>query len=364
MPTIGDRIRQARVAAGFSQSELAHRAAPLSAMAISKYERGLDTPRPSVILRLAQALNVDPQYFYQPVRVELQDVQYRKRLRHSACERIEERVREELEPYLEVESTFPDGWIRPPLLDQDDGYPVASAEEAEGAAEELRRRWQLGTAAIRNVPESLEDCGIKVVPLEGPAGFEGLSCWANANIPVLVANSRKPWDQQRLDVAHELGELFLRAASGGDRARAIQRFARAFLVPRDAVQRALGSRRTMLHIGELRLLREAYGLSVVGWLRRAYETGVIDAAKHKRLLQRWSAQGVLDDVGTTPREPDRSFRFRLLVYQAESEGFITPIRRAELLREVSEPSRSCPSEAEMRAAAERLCGDRTTLEAK
>ena len=40
---IGERIKRARVAAGLSQREVAERA-ELSAMAVSKFERGLSNP--------------------------------------------------------------------------------------------------------------------------------------------------------------------------------------------------------------------------------------------------------------------------------------------------------------------------------
>jgi transcriptional regulator with XRE-family HTH domain len=65
---IGERIKIARRAAGLSQRALA-KAVGVSAMAISKYERELDTPGSDVLLRLAQALGVKTEYFLRPTTV-------------------------------------------------------------------------------------------------------------------------------------------------------------------------------------------------------------------------------------------------------------------------------------------------------
>ena len=54
----GGRIRQARVARGFSMRALASRVG-VSPAAIAKYEHGESIPRPSVLLRLAREIGVD-----------------------------------------------------------------------------------------------------------------------------------------------------------------------------------------------------------------------------------------------------------------------------------------------------------------
>lgn len=67
---IGERIRQARQASGLSQQALAEKVG-VSAKAISKYERNLDTPSSDILLRLAQALGVRLDYFFRTRNVTL-----------------------------------------------------------------------------------------------------------------------------------------------------------------------------------------------------------------------------------------------------------------------------------------------------
>jgi len=79
---IGERIRQARKAAGLSLRALAGRAG-VTAMAISKYETGKSTPSSRVLLDLSKALGVRTEYFFRPLKIELQEIKHRKHSRAS-----------------------------------------------------------------------------------------------------------------------------------------------------------------------------------------------------------------------------------------------------------------------------------------
>lgn len=75
---IGERIKTARSMAELSQRKLA-KAMGVSAMAISRYERGLDIPSSGVLIRLAQVLDVKVEYFLRPVSVTLTTPSFRRR---------------------------------------------------------------------------------------------------------------------------------------------------------------------------------------------------------------------------------------------------------------------------------------------
>ena len=60
---LGERIKQARMVSGMSTRALAGQAG-ISAQAISKYERNMDTPSSGVLIRLSKALNVKTEYFF------------------------------------------------------------------------------------------------------------------------------------------------------------------------------------------------------------------------------------------------------------------------------------------------------------
>lgn len=62
--SFGQRLRERRIELGMSQAELA-RALGVSLSAVSNYETGQNAMREDVLLRLFQALDVDPNYLYQ-----------------------------------------------------------------------------------------------------------------------------------------------------------------------------------------------------------------------------------------------------------------------------------------------------------
>src|SRR5437660_8694090 len=102
MMSIGERIRGARIMAGKSQRELPYNA-DVSAMAISKYEREMDIPSSSVLLRLSNALGVKIEYFLRPATVILSAPTYRRRTWLPSGEEagILEHVQDWLERYLD-----------------------------------------------------------------------------------------------------------------------------------------------------------------------------------------------------------------------------------------------------------------------
>jgi transcriptional regulator with XRE-family HTH domain len=57
--TIGDRVKRERLRNAWTQAQLAERAG-ITAVAISKIERGEVRPHPSTIAKLAGAFNVRP----------------------------------------------------------------------------------------------------------------------------------------------------------------------------------------------------------------------------------------------------------------------------------------------------------------
>lgn len=132
--TIGERIKQARKANRLSLRALADEA-EISAMAISKYERGLAIPSSAVLLRLARALDVSTDFMLRPISVSIQLQACRKQaaLGVKDLQTIQMRIQEWLERYLEIESFFPDGQ-RPVSLPV---RPIHSLDQVEEWAVEL-----------------------------------------------------------------------------------------------------------------------------------------------------------------------------------------------------------------------------------
>lgn len=327
---IAQRIRQARVAAEMSQRELAKRVG-VSAMAISKYERGMDTPRASVLLRLARALGVETEFFFRETHVQVCAPAYRKRanLTERAQAAVEALVVDYLDKYLYVEGLFPGGRtveFRTPQV-----RPLRTIEDVEEVAESLRDEWGLGRNPIENLTATLEDNGVKVFLLDRKEGFDGFSCWANGSIPVVVCPSGIPGDRQRFTLAHELGHLVLGSFGGNLIEKAAYRFAGGLLAPRAAVFHELGTKRSFLTFEELHILKQKYGLSMQAWTRRARDLGVISESTYRSMCKQFSMLKWRKEEPGDQVPDERPMRFSLLVYQAVAEGLITPSEGALLL---------------------------------
>ena len=328
--SIGERIKVARRAAGLSQRKLAQ-AAGVSAMAISKYERGLDVPSSAVLLRLAQALGVKTEYFLRPVTVSVTAPSYRRR---ASLPRKQEyaiigRVQDWLERYLEVESLFGE-----PLrftLPSDFDRRVATLDDVEKVALALRRQWNLGLGPIESLVEVLEEQGIKVGLVEGPDDFDALTLQANGDIPVIVVKRGVPGDRQRFNLAHELGHLVLEPVGDVDPEKAAYRFAGAFLVPAPTARQELGQRRQTLDLYELHLLKHKYGLSMQAWVYRAKDLGILSQAAAERLIRWFRREGWHRDEPGDPIPPEEPGRMKRLVLRALAEDLISESRAAELL---------------------------------
>lgn len=333
---IGSRIKLARAKAQLSTRELAEMVG-VSPTAISKFERGEAAPRQSTLLRLAKALSVGVEYFFREIKVETVAPAYR---RHSKLgvrlqAAIEATIAETVERYLTAEQLFPEGFFPESELPQ---FPVKRLEEAEQAAVELRKKWDLGSDPVEDLCGQLENRGVKVIAIDGPQGFDGFSCWVNDRIPVIAFNVNAPGDRQRFNLAHELGHLLLGAGHTVDVEKAAHRFAAAFLVPASAASNELGRKRSNLSFDELLLLKQRYGVSIQAWIRRAFDLGIISQQTYSLLCRRLSARGWrTQEPNGIPTEKPR--RLHLLVHQALAEKLITPSFAATLLNEPKAQSR-------------------------
>ena len=337
---LGSRIKQGRLAAGLSLRELAQTVG-LSAMAISKYERDQIKPSSETLLRMTKALGVRTEYFFRRPSIELTEVDFRKHAKLSSQDEAKalEDVREKLERWLELEAVIPASWPNAFALPKGLPAQVSAYEEVEAVAHQVRIAWQLGTGPIGNLVDKMEEEGIKVIltPHDGGKKFDGLVAKANSHT-VIVVGEDWPGDRQRFTLAHELGHLVLhgRLESNLDEERACNRFASAFLVPKQEAIRLLGSSRSWIEPRELYLLKHEWGLSMNGWLYRAQDLDILNKAAARRHWEFFTKQS---EGGTTWREHEPGdayvkecpLRFAQLVYRALAEDLIGESKAAELL---------------------------------
>ena len=335
--SLEERISLARSRSALSLREVADRVG-VSHTTIAKYEKGEMVPSSGVLLALAQALGVKVDYFFRQRTITLEGTRFRKGSRCGKKElaRIQGEVLEYLERYLQVEEILGEPM---PFHNPDIAWAVASLEDIERVAQELREAWQLGLDPLESLVAVLEDRGVRVCLVEGCERFDGLSAWMEGGIPVMAVRRAIPGDRQRFDLAHELGHLLLTLPPQWDEKQAeaaAHRFAGAFLAPAPAVRAELGEQRHDLEMRELYLLKHRYGLSMQAWARRARDLGIIGAGAYEAICRRFSRMGWRRQEPGDPVDTERPQRMAQLVYRALAEGKLSRSRALELLGERAE----------------------------
>ncbi len=171
-----NRLQSARKMAGLSLQSLADKLGNVvTKQALNKYELGKMKPDSTCLIALANALQVPIDYFYaNPSVIQLTHIDFRKystKISNALEETIKEKVKYQCERYFELEDLL--------TLDEKADYfffkqIVKNEQDAEDAAKELRKQWNLGEDPIPDVIELLEDKGYKVVEIESPEGFDGM----------------------------------------------------------------------------------------------------------------------------------------------------------------------------------------------
>lgn len=339
---IGSRLKMARDALGFSLRDLeAAIHGQVSAQAIGKYERNEMMPGSTVLLALAKALKISPEYLLSERAIQLTGVDFRKAPQAGLKEEraVEATVLDQVERYLELEELIPgldDTWEAP----IGNEFEIHCIEDAEQAAEALRKCWDLGIDSIPLLAELLEDKGVKVIALELPENVSGSKAFVQRpeqmDVPVIVVNQLHNGERQRFTLAHELAHLVLRfnGLSESEQEKAADRFAGAFLMARDMIVRLLGSHRKSVSLGELAELKKLFNVSIAALVVRCSQLGVITRTEYGRI---WGQIKSLGWNGPSSKEPHLSLaevpkRMGRLCLRAVAEGAISEPKAARLLK--------------------------------
>ena len=332
---IGERLRQARLAAGLTldqvSAQLGALGQPITKAGLSKYERNGSTPPPTLLLKLAHVLGVTSHYFLQESEVRIEWLAFRKhpQLPVSRQEHIKAYAAKVAEGQVWLQHTlYPNE--QPVMLMP---RSVETSEEAEQAAMDLRALWGLGEAPIESVTQAAELHGAVVVDWKLDEGtLDGISGWVNNIVPLAVVNTSTAPDRRRYTLSHELGHMVMHtdAQDPDEEERLAHRFAAAFLVPEAMAHRELGERRRHLSLDELALLKRKYGLSMNGWVHRAYDLGIIDEGHHNTLCRAFVEHGWKKKEPVAYDGWEEPKRLEQLVLHALAEGVITEARATQL----------------------------------
>ncbi len=334
---INDRIRRARLLRGLSLEALAQKMGDITKQGLSKLEQGNISPNSTRLLQLADALDVNPEYFFRAEALPLAPLEFRKlaKMPKYRQEQVKEQIREHLERYIALESCFDSADIQTGLTPFQ-AIEVSSVEAAEKAAEALRESWQIGGDAIANLTELLEENGIKVALLDGPDDFDGACAASEDGQNVLIAlNTLRPGERMRFTAAHELGHWVMKLPDGmpeAEKERCCHRFAGAFLYPARSVIGDFGShQRSHVHAQELLIAKRQYGLSMQAVMYRLKDLHLLSDAGYQALTIQFSKRG-WRKAEPEPQQCRPPQRFESLVFWGLAEGLFSKSRAAELLQ--------------------------------
>ncbi len=330
---IGERLQRARIAKGLSLRALAD-SVGVSHNAIQKYEKNQMMPDSEVLLKISDCLSIRMDYLFRDSDVDLGQVAFRckSNVPEKWKNSVKEKARDILERYIEIESYFPD------TDSSSSEFPRIEiqthvADSIESAANRLRNEWNLGQMPIAHILEFVEEKGVKIVFIKAPdqSKFDGLCGWIGDDhkIPVIVLDERWPADRIRFTTAHELGHLVL----NDDDEKTANRFAGAFLYPKESVMRDFGVKRSKVDWFELAESKSRYGISMQGVMYRLFDLGVISGNYFRNLLITFKVKGWHNnEPRKLPPDMEKVSRMKRLLLRALQERIVSEAKAAELLQ--------------------------------
>lgn len=337
------RLKNARLINGYSMDDLVNAMGNIvSKTAVSKYEKGLIAPTSSVLISLSKALNQPVDYFFRPFTISVETVKFRKKKSSLSAKQgksIREGVADLIERYITVEE------ICDASVKFASPFPqkVSSESEIKACAAKLREIWGVGSDGIVNVIELLEERGIKVMEIDAPNSFDGLSSMVNDAYPVVILNKNFRPERKRFTALHELGHLlfiFSPSISESDEEKLCNLFASEMLILEPVFKKLVGSNRHDISYQELRSIQTQYGISCDAMMRKAFGCGIISERRYRCYFMnknKTPAFKKLVEQSVYPEE--NSSRFNRLVYKALSNELITVSKAAALLHKSVEQVR-------------------------
>lgn len=328
------RLISARKMAGLSLEQLAKKMGGITKQALNNYEKGKREPDTKIIIALSKALNIRPEYFFRKEELRIGEFEYRKRAKLGVKDkgRIEEIVKNKISKYLEIETLL---GVEKKWKNPIGKYVIKSFEDVEEVAQVLRKKWELGSNAIPNLIDTLEEYGAKIIFVDVDENFDGLATYANGTPIIILNNKIKDNARLRFTLMHEFAHLLLDLDLIDDkkeREKYCHYFAGAFLAPKEKLIKEFGSvSRRRIALSELIAIKEEYGISMQALAKRLHSLGIISDASYRRFnilvnKNKWR----INEPGEYKGEI-KSERFKNLVYRAIAEAIISLSKAASLL---------------------------------
>lgn len=309
-----DRLAQILAARRLTQTQLAGLVG-VSGATVSKWKAGTQAPERDALQRLADVVNVAPEWFTRPLMAKVSLPLFRSNASAHVAARamLEARMEwaQDVAAGLVEFLDFPE--LNLPQREFSEPEEI-SVDDIEHAAAECRDLWRLGRGPIQDVALAVEGAGVVLVREEtGIAQIEGLSAWSEVlqRPLVLLSADKDNGYRSRFDLAHELGHLVLHRyiprPTERERHKQLEyqahRFAGAFLLPAEGFAQGI---RTPVTLDDLLLLKRRWGVSVGAIVMRLRALGILDEEAAQLLFKRRSARwGMKSEPGDGDRAPEQ-----------------------------------------------------------
>ena len=310
----------ARQRRGLTKKTLAERAGVIP-RSLQHYVTSRRIPEPAVVSRIAQALDFPESFFFGPDLglPSASGTSYR------ALSRATSRHRMQAEAVGALGMLF-GCWLEERLTLPPCNMPKYETDDPELAAQSLRAEWRLGVMSIRSMVALLEQHGTRVFALAADTeALDAFSFWHGAT-PYVFLDTRRSAERTRMDVAHELGHLVLHAkggASGRQAEHEAERFAGAFLMPKDSVTANFHSARSA-SLKQFIAHKKQWNVSLTSLIVRVKELDYITEFRYRSLFIEASRLGYRKNE-PEPCQPDTSLVLNRVfsLQQQDSESIRT-----------------------------------------
>ena len=299
MKIIGEKLRIARILAGYSITELAS-SLDITKQSLSQYENGVE-PKLDVYFKLLNVLGCKSEFLTTPLSKN--SAIKNNFFRASAAADAIERKNQETKTNLAVNLyRFLEDYLELPNLNLPDFPENSSIEEKTGI---LRQYWGLANRPIKNMLNCLESNGIIVSSFNSGGrlsykidGYtqqlEPLNQNGKDSFCVIVENNKESWARKNFSLAHELGHIILHSSDSYIELSKTEQnqleieanlFASAFLLPSEEFSKDM---KNVYKLEDFVPLKSKWYVSIGAMMIRAKQLGILSNDQYLRLIKRYS----------------------------------------------------------------------------
>lgn len=340
------RLKQARQKAGLSMEALADKMDnKVSKQTISKYEAGKTMAGSTILIKLAQALEVSVDYFFKPFSFDVSEIEvsFRKKASIGVKEQtvLKFKIQDDVERFMDIEKIL---GIEPNISLINIPARISSPRQMITLAQEVRTTWKLGISPISCVKDVLMSHGVKVFDIKGPDGFDGISGYANERTPLIVVNfDITSSERRRFTHMHELAHLlanvhFDEALSNHEKEHLCNDFASEMLLPTQVIEEEFGHK-SKISFQELKRIQITYGISIDAIVYSLKRLGIISDKRYRNFCIKKNISLEFKEIIEESRyiEPSASTNYddelyKTFVFSALAQGLISSSKASQLLK--------------------------------